>query len=122
MFGLISAIVFGAKTIKEACEPTLPAGYHANWKLEQEDANKVRFGEMTQREFERNMRNGKYRAVPNNRENLEELEEHLRMRWTGNWMNECDYGKYNFIKTITKEEAKKRWHEVMEKILSKNNK
>ena len=57
----IGAIVIIYNLIKEACEPTLPADYHRNWRLEQEDANKVRFGEMSRREFIRNMNNGKYR-------------------------------------------------------------
>ena len=59
--GLIILIVFIIMCIKAACEPTLPADYHRNWKLEQEDANKVRFGEMSKREFIKNMNNGKYR-------------------------------------------------------------
>ena len=60
MFG-ICLLVFIGLCIYHACEPTLPADYHRNWKLEQEDANKVRFGEMSQREFIKNMNNGKYR-------------------------------------------------------------
>ena len=47
--------------IYHAREKELPADYHRNWKLEQEDADKVRRGEMTQRRFEKNMNNGKYR-------------------------------------------------------------
>ena len=54
-------IVFIIICIKNACEPTLPASYHNNWKLEAEDSQKVREGKMTQREFIRNMNNGKYR-------------------------------------------------------------
>lgn len=57
----IGAIVIIYNLIKEACEPTSPADYHRNWRLEQEDANKIRFGEMNRREFIRNMNNGKYR-------------------------------------------------------------
>ena len=45
----------------KACEKELPADYHRNWKLEQEDANKVRFGEMSRSQFIKNMNNGKYR-------------------------------------------------------------
>lgn len=60
MFG-ICLFIFIIVCIKEACEPTLPAEYHRNWKLEEEDANKVRFGEMSRRQFIRNMKNGKYR-------------------------------------------------------------
>ena len=59
--GLIILIVFIILYVKAACEPTLPADYHRNWKLEQEDANKVRFGEMSRREFNKNIKNGKYR-------------------------------------------------------------
>ena len=56
--GLILLIVGG---IKAGCEKDLPADYHRNWKLEQEDANKVRIGEMSRSQFIKNMNNGKYR-------------------------------------------------------------
>lgn len=59
--GIICLIVFIGLCIKEACEPTLPADYHRNWRLEAQDADKVRYGEMSKREFLRNMDNGKYR-------------------------------------------------------------
>lgn len=58
---VIGVIVFIVRCIKAACEPTLPADYHKNSKLEAQDADKVRFGQMSQREFIRNMKNGKYR-------------------------------------------------------------
>ena len=58
---IIGLIYFVVVLIKESCEPTLPANYHRNWKLEQEDANKVRFGEMSRSQFIKNMNNGKYR-------------------------------------------------------------
>ena len=58
LFGLICLVV---GFIKAAFEKELPADYHRNWRLEQEDANKVRFGEMSRSEFIRNMNNGKYR-------------------------------------------------------------
>lgn len=61
ILAVIGVIVIIYNVIKEVSEPTLPADYHRNWKLEQEDANKVRFGEMSQREFIKNMNNGKYR-------------------------------------------------------------
>ena len=48
-------------SIYHACEKELPADYHRNWKLEQGDANKVRFGEMSRSQFIKNMNNGKYR-------------------------------------------------------------
>lgn len=60
MFG-ICLLVFIGLCIYHASEPTIPADYHRNWKLEREDANKVRFGEMSQKQFEKNIRNGKYR-------------------------------------------------------------
>lgn len=59
--GIICLIIFIVLCIKEASEPTLPADYHRNWKLEARDADKVRYGEMSKREFLRNMKNGKYR-------------------------------------------------------------
>ena len=43
------------------CEPQIPASYHNNWKLEQEDSWKVSTGEMSQRQFMKNIQNGKYR-------------------------------------------------------------
>ena len=44
MLFVIGLIVFIILCIKEACEPTLPADYHNNWKLEQleDEANCVR--------------------------------------------------------------------------------
>ena len=60
---IIIALIFIGLCIYHACEPTLPAEYHRNMKLEEEDANKVRFGEMSRSEFNRNMRNGKYRQI-----------------------------------------------------------
>ena len=60
MFG-ICLLVFIGLCIYHASEKELPADYHKNWRLEQEDANKVRFGEMSQREFTKNINNGKYR-------------------------------------------------------------
>ena len=58
---IIILLIFIGLCIHNACEKELPADYHRNWKLEQEDANKVRFGEMSRSEFIRNMNNGKYR-------------------------------------------------------------
>lgn len=58
---LVCLVIFLAICLKEASQPTLPPGYHNNWKLEREDADKVRFGEMSKAEFNRNINNGKYR-------------------------------------------------------------
>lgn len=58
IIGLVCLVV---GFIKSSCEKELPADYHRNWKLEQEDANKVRFGEMSRSQFIKNMNNGKYR-------------------------------------------------------------
>lgn len=60
MFG-ICLIIFIGLCIYHASEPTLPADYHRNWKLEAQDADKVRYGEMSRREFLRNIDKGKYR-------------------------------------------------------------
>ena len=60
MFG-ISLIIFIGLCIYHASEKELPAEYHRNWRLESQDADKVRFGEMSRREFIKNMENGKYR-------------------------------------------------------------
>lgn len=61
MLFLICLIIFIVLCIKAACEPTLPADYHNNWRLEQQDSDKVRYGEMTLKEFQKNQREGKYR-------------------------------------------------------------
>ena len=61
ILAVIGAIILVYQLIKAVCEKELPADYHRNWRLEQEDANKVRFGEMSRSEFIRNMNNGKYR-------------------------------------------------------------
>lgn len=58
---IIGAIYIAYKLIKEATEKPLPPEYHNNHKLEAEDANKVRFGQMSQKEFRQNIKNGKYR-------------------------------------------------------------
>ena len=105
--------IFLGKCIKAACEPTLPAGYHGNWKLEAEDANKVRMGQMTKREFLRNMDRGKYYAPPEQEElDPKLLNLYYGLKWMGTFNDKCDYGKYNFIKDLTKEEAFKRKMEL----------
>ena len=58
---IICLLIFIGLCIKAACEPTLPAGYHNNWRLEEHDAQLVREGKMTKRQFLKNMDNGKYR-------------------------------------------------------------
>ena len=60
LFG-IGFIVFIGLCIYHACEKELPAGYHNNWRLEEHDAQLVREGKMTKRQFLKNMDNGKYR-------------------------------------------------------------
>ena len=60
MFAISLIIVIGM-CIYHACEPTLPAEYHRNWRLERDDLEKVYQGKMTQKEFIKNMNNGKYR-------------------------------------------------------------
>lgn len=65
MFGimaLLGAIGITGKVIKEKCETVLPAEYHGNMRAEAEDARKVMLGEMSKREFNRNINNGKYYA------------------------------------------------------------
>ncbi|MDY3928962.1 MAG: hypothetical protein SOZ34_06320 [Clostridia bacterium] len=61
ILAVIGIIILVYQLIKEASEPTLPADYHNNWRLEAEDSQKVREGKMTQKQFEKNMNNGKYR-------------------------------------------------------------
>lgn len=58
---IVGIVILIYNVFKSVFEKELPADYHRNMKLEQEDANKVRFGEMSKSEFIRNMNNGKYR-------------------------------------------------------------
>lgn len=107
MFGFLGSLLFGANVVKDLSEPTLPAEYHGNYKLEQHDANEVRMGRMTQKQFEKNMNSGKYYAPPKKKE----LDPHILhmyygMRWRGSLNMNCDYGEYNFIKNLSEEEAK----------------
>ena len=60
MFG-ICLLIFIGLCIYHASEKELPAGYHNNWRLEEYDAQLVREGKMTKRQFLKNMDNGKYR-------------------------------------------------------------
>ena len=58
---IICLIIFIGLCIYHASEKELPAGYHNNWRLEEHDAQLVREGKMTKRQFLKNMDNGKYR-------------------------------------------------------------
>ena len=58
---VICLLVFIGICIYHVSEPTLPAKYYRNRKLEQEGANKVWFGEMSRRKFLKNIDSGKYR-------------------------------------------------------------
>ena len=60
MFG-ICLLIFIGLCIYHASEKELPADYHNNWRLEEHDAQLVREGKMTKRQFLKNMDNGKYR-------------------------------------------------------------
>ena len=60
MFG-ICLLIFIGLCIYHASEKELPADYHNNWRLEAHDSQLVREGKMTQRQFLKNMDNGKYR-------------------------------------------------------------
>ena len=60
MFG-ICLLIFIGLCIYHASEKELPTGYHNNWRLEAHDSQLVREGKMTQRQFLKNMDNGKYR-------------------------------------------------------------
>ena len=61
ILAVIGIIVLIYNLCKEGFEKELPADYHRNSRLEQEDAHKVRIGEMSRRQFIKNMNNGKYR-------------------------------------------------------------
>lgn len=71
-FGLAILAIEGIKSLFES---TLPAGTHGNYKLESEDIEKVRNGEMTKSQFKKNMRNGKYYCV-----NEESVDEYNKMK------------------------------------------
>ena len=58
---IICLLIFFGLCIYHASEKELPAGYHNNWRLEEHDAQLVREGKMTKRQFLKNMDNGKYR-------------------------------------------------------------
>ena len=58
---IICLQIFIGLCIYHASEKELPAGYHNNWRLEEHDAQLVREGKMTKRQFLKNMDNGKYR-------------------------------------------------------------
>ena len=58
---IISLLIFIGLCIYHASDKELPAGYHNNWRLEEHDAQLVREGKMTERQFLKNMDNGKYR-------------------------------------------------------------
>ena len=70
MFG-ISLLIFIGLCIYHACEKELPAGYHNNWRLEEHDAQLVREGKMTKRQFLKNMDNGKYRQESDKNGNID---------------------------------------------------
>ena len=61
MLFVISLTVVIIHLIMDACEKEIPAEYHRNGRLKAEDSDKVRKGEMTQRQFMKNLENGKYR-------------------------------------------------------------
>ena len=58
---IICLLIFIGLCIYHASEKELPAGYHNKWRLEEHDAQLVREGKMTKKQFLKNMDNGKYR-------------------------------------------------------------
>ena len=48
---IICLLIFIGLCIYHACEKELPADYHNNWRLEEHDAQLVREGKMTKRQF-----------------------------------------------------------------------
>ena len=112
MLGILSALILGGRCIKEACEKELPAEYHGNWRLKEEDTAKVTRGEMTQREFMRNLSNGKYYAPQNTGLDPTILRMYYGLQANGHMNPNVDYGKYEFIKSLSKEEAHDRMMEL----------
>lgn len=64
VIAIIAIIYIVVKLIAEACEKELPASYHGNVELEHQDYEKVQRGQMTMKQFLKNMDNGKYYAPP----------------------------------------------------------
>lgn len=56
--GFVGFIVFIVLVIKDAAEPTIPAGSWRNMDLIKDDKYNKK---ISQKEFEKNLRNGKYR-------------------------------------------------------------
>lgn len=56
--GILGFIVFIILVIKDAAEPTIPAGSWNNWDLIHDDKYNKK---ISQKEFEKNLRNGKYK-------------------------------------------------------------
>lgn len=120
--GILSVLGIGAfigKCIKEACEPTLPSEYHGNWELEAEDANKVQMGEMSKSEFNRNISNGKYYAPIQSKDYLEPcvLKLYYEMQWKGQLNTDCCGSKYDFIRRMSKEEAREAYYDIKAKMM-----
>ena len=59
MFGIFSIIGTGIQLVKEALEPTIPAENWANKDL----INKDRMNGISEKEFSKNLANGKYRIT-----------------------------------------------------------
>lgn len=60
MYGII-LILFIGKCIYEACKTEIPAELYGDWDKYMKDMDKVRFGEMSQRQVDKNVKNGVYR-------------------------------------------------------------
>lgn len=57
----VAIIIILYNLIKEACQRPYPSGSFNNSRLLQQDRAKVICGQMTQKQLERNIMNGKYR-------------------------------------------------------------
>lgn len=144
MLGFLCGLYTIGQLIKEAFEPKLPAEYHGNSKLEEADINKVRFGQMSRGEFNRNMNNGKYYAPinrgsaltyterakleaemwkrrANDRFNAIEFRDYLSGKAKG-WMSEDstwgEKGQYEFIKEMSREDAESLLQKFLEKFMT----
>lgn len=82
---VIAVIYIVIKFIKESCQPKLPPEYHGNMKLEMEDAKKVERGEMSKKQFNKNINSGKYYAPIKKYDEKEYWEDFKKRHPWGKW-------------------------------------
>lgn len=104
IFSLLGAIFAGKELVKESFQKPVEPGSIDNSRLFSQDLNKVRFKEMTRKELDRNIRNGKYRLDNSPRARAARFDGLPVENWT---LYEEDLDKIYRTKEITKEELQK---------------